>query len=171
MKHSLIWRFLIIIGVTALAALMVATHWPPNLGIDLAGGTSLLYELDVSKLKESNQNYGELAGRVIDVLRQRVDPKGQKNISGGWWGISGFRSRCRLPAGRCAGGHAKSGMRRKRICGIRRSSRRKFWRQLEKRGGSGGGGGEADLQDFKRLAGGDPGERTIQKNHGSGGGE
>src|SRR3954464_9172681 len=88
MKHSLLWRFLIILGVALLAGLKVWST-PPRLGIDLAGGTSLLYELDLSKLKDNpNENTAELAGRVIDVLRKRVDPLGQKNII---WRVVGHK--------------------------------------------------------------------------------
>ena len=61
MKTNLLVRFIIIFLVTVIASL-IAYYYPPRLGIDLAGGTSLLYELDTSKLA-GNDNVAEVAGR------------------------------------------------------------------------------------------------------------
>ncbi len=47
MKNSLSIRFLVII-LAVLSAALIVWSIPPKLGIDLAGGTSLLYELDLS---------------------------------------------------------------------------------------------------------------------------
>src|SRR4051794_9068332 len=81
MKNNLLTRFLVIIGVAIIACWITYSSWPPNLGIDLAGGTSLVYELDLSKLpKGMGEGNMQLAERVVDVLKKRVDPLGQKNI-------------------------------------------------------------------------------------------
>ncbi|HEY4330219.1 MAG TPA: hypothetical protein VGN88_10825, partial [Phycisphaerae bacterium] len=80
MKSNLLSRFLVIIVVAAIA-IYVALTVPPNLGIDLAGGTSLVYELDLSKMpKTGGDSDIQLAERVVEVLKKRVDPLGQKNI-------------------------------------------------------------------------------------------
>ena len=56
----------------------------------LAGGTSLLYELDLSKTEsQTNDQTSELANRVVAVLKKRVDPYGQKNLI--WRVIAGKR--------------------------------------------------------------------------------
>ena len=80
MKSKLLPRFLIIIFV-AIVATWIALTVPVNKGIDLAGGTSLVYELDLDKVQaSSNESRLQMAQRVVDVLKKRVDPLGQKNI-------------------------------------------------------------------------------------------
>lgn len=55
------------------------TSWRHNLkpGIDIAGGTSLTYEI---KQAPGSQPDPELAGKVATVLKERVDPKGVLNL-------------------------------------------------------------------------------------------
>ena len=90
MKAHLLWRMFAIAITVLLSSFLVWSSWPPLLGIDLAGGTSLLYELDLSKIpQDSHEKAGELAGRVIDVLKKRVDPQGVKNII--WRVVGGKR--------------------------------------------------------------------------------
>ncbi|HUO09862.1 MAG TPA: protein translocase subunit SecD [Phycisphaerae bacterium] len=91
MKKSLSWRFVIIIGITLMAAWLVRLI-PPRLGIDLAGGTSLLYELDLNKVKGDTS---DLAERVVTVLKKRVDPYGQKNLI--WRVVGGKRIQIQMP--------------------------------------------------------------------------
>src|SRR5215471_545742 len=80
MKSKLLPRFLIII-IVAIIATWISVSVPPNLGIDLAGGTSLVYELDLDKVQTANnESRMQMAQRVVDVLKKRVDPLGQKNI-------------------------------------------------------------------------------------------
>ncbi len=80
MKFNLLPRFIIII-VVAIVATYVAVRVPPKLGIDLAGGSSLVYELNLDKIPtSSNENRMQMAQRVVEVLKKRVDPLGQKNI-------------------------------------------------------------------------------------------
>ena len=91
MKNSLTWRFLIILGSILFASWIVYSI-PPRLGIDLAGGTSLLYELDMSKAKGDTT---DLAEKVVTVLKKRVDPYGQKNLI--WRVIGGKRIQIQMP--------------------------------------------------------------------------
>ncbi len=82
-----------IIGVVLLAALAIIfspvlhklghphdkiDHWI-NLkpGIDIVGGTSLLYEI---KPPEGIKPNGQLASQVAEVLKKRVDPEGVRNL-------------------------------------------------------------------------------------------
>jgi SecD/SecF fusion protein len=94
MKNSLFWRFVVIFATMALAILCVRL-WPLHLGIDLAGGTSLLYELDTSKIAGANTNPTELANQVIGILKKRVDPYGQKNLI--WRVVGGKRIQVQMP--------------------------------------------------------------------------
>jgi len=70
---SLKVKFAIILGLTALCAWEV---WPPQdklkLGIDLEGGTSLLYQIDTTGYTPSPGNTA--AQEMIRILRQRIDP-------------------------------------------------------------------------------------------------
>ena len=62
--------------IVVLVALAGWTLYPPSEtlkpGIDLAGGTSLIYEIDTHGLKESEKR--DLAQKMITVLRRRIDP-------------------------------------------------------------------------------------------------
>jgi SecD/SecF fusion protein len=94
MKNSLLWRFVTIFVIIALAVVCVRL-WPLHLGIDLAGGTSLLYELDLEKMQGSSSNPQDLANQVIGVLKKRVDPYGQKNLI--WRVVGGKRIQVQMP--------------------------------------------------------------------------
>ncbi len=56
--------------------------WPPDekikYGIDLQGGTSLLYEIDTTGLSDFEQR--DLSERVMSILKDRVDPTGSLNL-------------------------------------------------------------------------------------------
>jgi SecD/SecF fusion protein len=79
MDKNLSWKIGLIVGLIALAAW---TLYPPSgtlkPGIDLGGGTSLIYEIDAKGLS-SNDRKG-LAERMITVLRRRIDPANIQNI-------------------------------------------------------------------------------------------
>jgi SecD/SecF fusion protein len=72
-------KALIIIALVFVAAW---TLYPPNKtlkpGIDLAGGTSLIYEIDTHGMEESEKK--DLAQRMITVLRRRIDPANIQNL-------------------------------------------------------------------------------------------
>ncbi len=71
-----------IVFILVLVALAGWTLFPPNKtlkpGIDLAGGTSLIYEIDTHGLEESDKK--DLAQRMITVLRRRIDPANIQNL-------------------------------------------------------------------------------------------
>src|SRR5688572_29474153 len=78
MDRKLIWKWLLIVLVLAICAAWV---YPPRkklvLGPDLAGGTTLLYEVDIPPGADTQ----ETLGRVIEVVSKRVDPDGVRNLS------------------------------------------------------------------------------------------
>ena len=73
MDKNLSWKIVFIVALVILAAW---TLYPPSKtlkpGIDLGGGTSLIYEVDAKGLG-SEEKRG-LSERVITVLRRRIDP-------------------------------------------------------------------------------------------------
>jgi preprotein translocase subunit SecD len=79
MDRNLLWKLVLIIVLVVLAVIEV---YPPsktlNPGLDLAGGTSFIYELDTTGLKPEEQR--NLAQRTIDVLRKRIDPTNTRNL-------------------------------------------------------------------------------------------
>jgi preprotein translocase subunit SecD len=96
MTDKNIWLKLLLVAVIAgLAAWML---YPPSQqlkgGIDLVGGYSLLYEIDTAGLKGDQTT--NLAQRVMMVLKDRVDPKGQRNLE--WRPIGSNRLEVRMPA-------------------------------------------------------------------------
>ena len=94
MKQSLLWRFILIIVAVSLSALIVR-YYPIRFGIDLKGGTSLLYELDLAKFEGQQVDISDIANRVIDVLKKRVDPTAQKNLI--WRVVGGKRIQVQMP--------------------------------------------------------------------------
>jgi len=68
--------------ILVLVALSAWTLYPPTQrlkpGIDLAGGTSLIYEIDTQGLEPSEEK--DLAARMINLLKRRVDPANIQNL-------------------------------------------------------------------------------------------
>lgn len=87
-------KLLCVIAVAALAALAM---YPPEKrlkpGIDLAGGHSLLYEIDTAGLDDSQ--LPGLAQKIISQLRKRVDPNGQRNLV--WRPLGDTRIEIQMP--------------------------------------------------------------------------
>jgi SecD/SecF fusion protein len=79
MSRNLTLKIVLIVVLVAVAAW---TLYPPDKtlmpGIDLAGGTSLIYQIDTHGLKESDKR--DLAQRMITVLRRRIDPANIQNL-------------------------------------------------------------------------------------------
>jgi SecD/SecF fusion protein len=77
MDTKLIWKFVIILALAALASL---TIWQNGLkpGIDLAGGVSLLYQIDTTGLDDQDKR--DLGQNMVTILRKRIDPDGTANI-------------------------------------------------------------------------------------------
>jgi SecD/SecF fusion protein len=73
MYKNLVWK-IVLVAVLVLAA--VWRLFPPSKtlrpGIDLAGGTSLIYEINTQGLNEEEKR--GLSDKMITVLRRRVDP-------------------------------------------------------------------------------------------------
>jgi SecD/SecF fusion protein len=66
--------------ILAVLTACLSALWPPaqklKLGPDLAGGTSLLYEVAIPR----GANVDDTINRVIEVVRRRVDPNGVRNL-------------------------------------------------------------------------------------------
>ena len=79
MDKNLIWKSLLIVIVVGLIGINV---YPPQEklkpGIDLAGGTSLVYEIDTTGLKPAERK--GLAQKMIPILLKRIDPTHVANI-------------------------------------------------------------------------------------------
>ncbi len=73
------WKILLIAGLVGLSCLQI---YPPGQklkgGIDLMGGHSLLYEIDDTGISADRRR--DLSQRVMTILKERVDPKGQRNL-------------------------------------------------------------------------------------------
>ncbi|MFH1107629.1 MAG: protein translocase subunit SecD [Planctomycetota bacterium] len=83
--------------IIAMVVVSLAVLYPPSEklkgGIDLVGGTSLLFEIDTAGLDASMQR--DLASRVMRVLKERIDPKGQMNLE--WRPVGSTRLEIRMP--------------------------------------------------------------------------
>jgi SecD/SecF fusion protein len=81
-----IWKPALIVAVIAFFALML---YPPSRklkpGLDLAGGTTLVYQVDIPEGMEA----GTAVDQVISSLRKRVDPQGVRNLV--WRRLAGNR--------------------------------------------------------------------------------
>jgi SecD/SecF fusion protein len=79
MYRDLWWKVILVAFLIAISALYV---YPPSeklkLGLDLAGGTSLVYEIDSSDLAPAERH--GLAERMIPILLKRIDPTHVANI-------------------------------------------------------------------------------------------
>ena len=79
MDKNLIWKSLAVVIVVTVAMLNL---YPPSEtlkpGIDLAGGTSLIYEIDTTDLAPNEQR--GLAQNMIPILLKRIDPTHVANI-------------------------------------------------------------------------------------------
>jgi len=71
-----------IVFILVLVAIAVVSLYPPSKtlkpGIDLAGGTSLIYAIDMEGLSGAEEK--DLAQRMITVLRRRIDPANIQNL-------------------------------------------------------------------------------------------
>src|SRR4030042_4282117 len=68
--------------IVILVAIALWTLYPPGKtlkpGIDLAGGTSMIYAIDTEGLSPEEER--DLAQRMITVLRRRIDPTDIQNL-------------------------------------------------------------------------------------------
>ena len=86
------WLFVILLVVFSLFYI-----YPPGEklkgGIDLVGGSSLLFEIDTTGLSSSDQR--SLSTRVMEILKERVDPGARLNLE--WRPIGHNRLEIRMP--------------------------------------------------------------------------
>jgi len=79
MEKNLTVKLILVMAVVVVA---IVTLYPPSErlkpGIDLAGGTSLIYEIDTQGLEA--KDIKNLAQNMITVLRRRVDPANIQNL-------------------------------------------------------------------------------------------
>jgi len=84
MKKAVLWQILLIIAVLAVCGGWVAWRWtndphgPINLGLDLRGGVHVLIECLTPKNEKLTV---EKVSGVIDVMRNRLDPDGVREIA------------------------------------------------------------------------------------------
>ena len=90
-------RLLKWILVVLLVAIALGTLYPPRErlkgGIDLVGGASLLFEIDTTGMQAQQKQ--DLANRVINILKNRVDPNAQMNLV--WRPVGANRIEVQMP--------------------------------------------------------------------------
>jgi len=86
-----------ILLILVLVAVAAVTLYPPSKtlkpGIDLAGGTSLIYAINTEGLSGAEQK--DLAQRMITVLRRRIDPANIQNLV--WRPLGNTRFEIQMP--------------------------------------------------------------------------
>jgi SecD/SecF fusion protein len=92
-ENRLLKWALVVVPVVAAGLALYPPSQKLKAGIDLAGGSSLLFEIDTSGLKKS-EKVG-LADRVMEVLKRRIDPNGQMNLI--WRPIGNNRLEIQMP--------------------------------------------------------------------------
>lgn len=94
-ERDIWWKIVLVAVLSALAlAAVLPIEKKIKWGIDLAGGYSLMYELDNSGMEGTDRT--ELPRRVIDVLQRRVDPRGVFNLV--WRPVGANRIEIQMPA-------------------------------------------------------------------------
>jgi len=91
-EKNLVWKVLFVVFIVALALLEM---WPLDKrlkgGIDLVGGYSFLYEIDTTGIDDPSG----LSTRVMERLKQRVDPDGVRNLV--WRPVGDTRLEIQMP--------------------------------------------------------------------------
>lgn len=70
------WRVALILGCLGLSTLIIATKWPPKLGVDLKGGVTFIGQVDLPKDTEQDIQVSD----IIKQLKLRIDPSGVRDI-------------------------------------------------------------------------------------------
>jgi len=79
MNKNLFWKFVLIVVLIALSIQNILPFEAKlKKGLDLAGGTSLLYEIDTSGLESYQKR--NIAQVMIRILRERIDPGNISNL-------------------------------------------------------------------------------------------
>ncbi|MFA7236408.1 MAG: protein translocase subunit SecD [Phycisphaeraceae bacterium] len=97
--RPLVWRFGLIVAVLGLCLwglnprLDASGHLRTDLklGLDLAGGTSLLYSVNT----EGSSNAQDAINKTIEALKRRIDPEGVRNLT--WREEAGSRIEVQMP--------------------------------------------------------------------------
>ena len=94
MNRSLIIKLVIILGVIGLCLVeILPVDKKLKKGIDLAGGTSLIYSIDTTGLTELEKS--EIEKQMIRILRNRLDPNNKRNLV--WRAHGGGRIEIQMP--------------------------------------------------------------------------
>ncbi len=72
------WKFSLILFSVLTAGAILATRWPPGLGIDLRGGVILVYEVDPTKHDPSQRVDMD---QLVAAIMRRVNPGGQREVT------------------------------------------------------------------------------------------
>jgi len=97
-EKPLLIRFLLL-AILAAGAVLVVMYKPRQMGMDLAGGHSLVFKVETG-------NNRQILDQVLDTLKERVDPEGVRNLE--WRGVGNDRIEVRMPAGSEESRHAKA---------------------------------------------------------------
>lgn len=86
-----------VVVIIVLIAVAIVTLYPPDKtlipGIDLAGGTSFIYEINTFGMPADEQR--GISGRMITVLRRRIDPANIQNLI--WRPLGNTRFEIQMP--------------------------------------------------------------------------
>jgi len=94
MNRNLIIKLVIILGIIGLCLVeIIPVSEKLKKGIDLAGGTSLIYSIDTTGLTEFEKS--EIEEQMIRILRNRLDPNNKKNLV--WRAHGGGRIEIQMP--------------------------------------------------------------------------
>lgn len=88
-EKPLLSRFALLAGLIGLAVLVVL-YMPLKKGMDLEGGHSLTFKVDTGGDRS-------VLDKVIDTLKDRVDPAGVRNLE--WRPVAADRFEVRMPVG------------------------------------------------------------------------
>jgi SecD/SecF fusion protein len=141
--------------IVVLVALAAWTLYPPGKtlkpGIDLAGGTSLIYEIDTQGLGQAQER--DLAQNMITVLRRRIDPANIQNLI--WRPQGNTRFEIQMPLASAESREKRQGYERALSKLLAKNIRpAKIIRCLDKPS-------EQRTEDFKRFAQNDPNRLDI----------
>ena len=71
------WKFGVILFAILASVVVIVRGWPPKLGVDLGGGSILVYKVDETKTEWRPEKMDSL----LASISKRVNPGGQKEIS------------------------------------------------------------------------------------------
>ena len=80
-------------------------------GIDMVGGTSLLYEIRLPADRPTAYT-GDIAGQMMEALKRRVDPEGVRNLV--WRPQGGNRLEIQMPLSGTGGAGATTGEQKRK---------------------------------------------------------